>query len=89
MSSPWPENRCKKDAEKANKYSPLRYELKQQFKEYKLEQFNIIIDVLCGGRKDDQAGGKERQSSAGKNAESCNFIDLEHCAFFQSTFVVA
>ena len=35
-----------KDAEKIPEYGPLRYELKQQFKGYKLEQFNIIMDVL-------------------------------------------
>ena len=38
MSCPWTENRGKKDAEKTRKYGPLRDELKQQFKGYKLEQ---------------------------------------------------
>ena len=33
--------------QKTSKYGPLRYELKQQFKGYKLEQFNIM-DVLGG-----------------------------------------
>ena len=48
ISGPWTENRSKKDAEKTRKYGPLRYELKQLFKGYKLEQFNIIMDVLGG-----------------------------------------
>ena len=30
------------------KYGPLRYELKQQFKDYKVEQFNITMGVLGG-----------------------------------------
>ena len=38
----------RKEAEKTRKYGPLRYELKQQFKGYKVEQFNIIMDVLGG-----------------------------------------
>ena len=32
--------------EKTLKYGPLRWELKQQYKGYTLEQYNIIIDVL-------------------------------------------
>ena len=48
LSCPWVENRCQKEAEKTRKYGPLRYELKQQFKGYKVEQFNIIMDVLGG-----------------------------------------
>ena len=48
MSCPWVENRCQKEAEKTRKYGPLRYELKQQFKGYKVGQFNIIMDVLGG-----------------------------------------
>ena len=48
MSCPWVENRCQKEAEKTRKYGPLRYELKQQFNGYKVEQFNIIVDVLGG-----------------------------------------
>ena len=30
------------------KYGPMRWELKQQFKGYEVEQHNIIIDVLGG-----------------------------------------
>ena len=48
MSCPWVENWCQKEAEKTRKYGPLRYELKQQFKGYKVEQFNIIMEMLGG-----------------------------------------
>jgi len=47
MSCPWISNRAKDD-EKTRKYTALRWELKQQFKGYKIEQYNIIIDVLGG-----------------------------------------
>ena len=47
-SCSWVKNRCQKEAEKIRKYGPLRYELKQQFKGYKVEQFNIIMGVLGG-----------------------------------------
>ena len=46
------ENRDQKDSEKTFKYGPLRWELKQQFKGYKVQQFNIIIDVVGGGSKE-------------------------------------
>ena len=45
MSCPWVENRGKKDEEKALKYGPLRWE---QYKGYKINQYNVIIDVLGG-----------------------------------------
>ena len=48
MSCPCVENRCQKEAEKTRKYGPLQCELRQQFKGYKVEQFNIIMDVLGG-----------------------------------------
>ena len=49
MSCPWTENREKKKEEKAIKYGPLRWELKQQFPGYDIRQYNlIIIDVLGG-----------------------------------------
>lgn len=52
MSCPRIENRDQKDSEKTFKYGPLRWELKQQFKGYKVQQFNIIIDVVGGGSKE-------------------------------------
>ena len=48
MSCPWVENRGKKDEEKTLKYGPLRWELKAQYKGYKINQYNVIIDVLGG-----------------------------------------
>ena len=46
MSCAWVENRSQKEAEKARKYGPLQYELRQQFNGYRIEQFNIIMDVM-------------------------------------------
>ena len=46
MRCPWVKNRCQKEAGKTRKYGPLRYE--QQFKGYKEEQFNIVMDVVGG-----------------------------------------
>ena len=48
MSCPWIQNLEKKDEEKALKYGPLPWELKQQFKGYRITQYNIIIDILGG-----------------------------------------
>ena len=52
MSCPWIENRERKENEKTMKYGPLRYELKQQYKGYEVQQRNIIIDVLGGWSKE-------------------------------------
>ena len=46
MSCQWVSNREKKNKEKTVKYSPLRWELKQQFPGYKLKQHNIILDAI-------------------------------------------
>ncbi|PFX31439.1 hypothetical protein AWC38_SpisGene3718 [Stylophora pistillata] len=48
MSCPWVENRGKKDEEKTLKYGLLRREMKAQYKGYKINQYNLIIDVLGG-----------------------------------------
>ena len=48
MSCPWTENREKKQEEKAIKYGPLHWKIKQQFPGYDIRQYNIIIDVLGG-----------------------------------------
>ena len=37
---------------KTLKYSRLRWELKQQFPGYRVEQYNVIIDVLGGWSRD-------------------------------------
>ena len=52
MSCPWIENREEKDAEKTTKYGPLRWELEQRYPEYRVTQFNIIVDVLGGYSRD-------------------------------------
>ena len=41
-------NRKKKDAEKALKYGPLGWELKQQFACYEVQQNKIVMDALVG-----------------------------------------
>ena len=45
MSCAWINNGEKKDEEKTLKYDPLRWELKQQFPGYRVEQYNVIIHV--------------------------------------------
>ena len=52
MSCPWVENREQKEKEKTLKYAPLRLELKQQYPGYKINQVNIISDVLGGYSKE-------------------------------------
>ena len=52
MCCPWVENREEKDAEKTTKYGPLRWELEQRYPEYRVTQFNIIVDVLGGYSRD-------------------------------------
>ena len=48
MSCPWISNREKKSEEKAMKYGPLRWELKEKYKGYEVHQYNNIMDVLGG-----------------------------------------
>ena len=45
MGCPWLENRGSKDFEKTTKYSQLRLELTNRYPEYKVNQYNIIMDV--------------------------------------------
>ena len=59
MSCPWVENREEKDAEKTTKYGPLRWELEQRYPEYRVTQFNIIVDVLGGYSRDVRKALKE------------------------------
>ena len=54
MSCPWLENRESKDFEKTTKYSQLRLELTNRYPEYKVNQYNIIMDVLGGCLKVEQ-----------------------------------
>ena len=83
MSCPWKENREKKQEEKTTKYSPLCWELKQQFPGYDIRQYNIIIDVLGGWSTEvDEAmretvrGSRRRDSTP--DAESHHLAHPEH-----------
>ena len=51
MSCPWIESRAKKDEEKTLKYGPMMWELKQRYNGYRVQQYNVIIDVLVGYSK--------------------------------------
>ena len=51
-SCPWVENRVEKAMEKTSKYGPLRWEFQQRHPDYKVTQYNIIIDVLGGYSQD-------------------------------------
>ena len=59
MSCPWLENRESKDFEKTTKYSQLRLELTNRYPEYKVNQYNIIMDVLGGCSKEVEQNMKE------------------------------
>ena len=52
MSCTWVSNRDKKTSEKTIKYAPLKWELKQRYPGYEINQCNIILDVLGGSSKD-------------------------------------
>ena len=59
MSCPWLENRESKDFEKTTKYSQLRLELTNRYLEYKVNQYNTIMDVLGGRSKEVEQNMKE------------------------------
>ena len=59
MSCPWLENRESKDSEKTTKYSQLRLELTNRHPEYKVNQYNIIMDILGGCSKEVEKNIKE------------------------------
>ena len=59
ISCPWVENREEKAAEKTTKYGPLRWELEQRFPDYRVTQYNIIVDVLGGYSRDVRKALKE------------------------------
>ena len=48
MSCPWVDKRVKKEAEKTEKYGPLRWELTRRYPGYRIFQLNVIKDVLGG-----------------------------------------
>ena len=50
MSYPWIESKARKDKEKTLKYGPMMWELKERYNGYRVEQYNVIIDVhVVGG----------------------------------------
>ena len=59
MSCPWLENRESKDFEYTTKYSQLTLELTNQYIENKVNQYNIIMDVLGGCLKEVEQNIKE------------------------------
>ena len=59
MSCPWLENRDSKDFEKTTKDSQLRLDLTNRYAEYKVNQYNIIMDVLGGCSKEVEQNIKE------------------------------
>ena len=59
MSCPWIESRAKKDEEKTLKYGPMMWELKQRYNGYRVEHYNVIIDVLGGYSKHPKEVGEE------------------------------
>ena len=59
MSCPWLENRESKDLEKTTKNSKLRLELTNRYPEYKVNQYNIIMDVFGGCSKEVEKNIKE------------------------------
>ena len=59
MSCPWLENRESKDFEKTTKYSQLRLKQTNRYPECKVNQYNIIIDVLGSCSKEVEKNIKE------------------------------
>ena len=69
MSCPWLENRESEDFKKTAKSSQLRLELTNRYPENKVNQHNIILDVLGGCSKEVEQNIKEL---VGDNSESVN-----------------
>ena len=59
MNCPWLEKRESKDLEKKTKYSQLRLEQTNRHPEYKVNQYNIIMDVLRDSTKEVEKNIKE------------------------------
>ena len=48
MSRPGIESKAKKDEEKTLRYGSMMWELRQRYNGYRVDQYNVIIDVLGG-----------------------------------------
>ena len=59
MSYPWVDNRLKKEAEKTEKYGPLRWKLSRRYPGYRIVQLNVIMDALGGWSHDLEAEMKK------------------------------
>ena len=59
MSCPWVDNRVTKEAEKTEKYGPLRWELSRRYPGYRIVQLNVMMDVLGGWSQDLEAEMKK------------------------------
>lgn len=81
MSCPWMENRESKMQEKTQKY-----ELKTQFKGFKIHQHNIILDVLGGYSKELKDTVRQlvgaRSKDVLQDAKVCSLKQSPHCTIF-------
>ena len=59
MSCSWVDNRVKEEAEKTEKYGPLRWELFRRYPGYRIVQLNVIMVVLRGWSQDLEAEMKK------------------------------
>ena len=55
----WVDNCVKKEAEKTDKYGPLRWKLARRCVGYRIVQLNVIMDVLGGWSQDLEAEMKK------------------------------
>ena len=67
MNCPWLECIESKDFEKTTKYSQVRLELTNRYPEYKVNQYNIIMDVLAGCSKEVEQNIKELVGDKGES----------------------
>ena len=84
MNCPWMERRAKQDEEKTVKYGPMIWEQKQRYSGYKVEQYNVIIDVLDGYSKHLDKSvrkllGARARGRTRANAEIGHLKQFEHC----------
>ena len=89
MSCPWVNNREKKSEEKTFKYGPLRWELKQQFPGYEVQQHKHHHRCPWGlvtgdGHYDTRDGREQEQRGTEEDAEGGTVRHTQHCPNFQS-----
>ena len=89
MSCSWISNREKKSEEKTVKYGPLRWELKEKQKGYKVHQYNIIMDVLGGWSEETETSvqslvGRKTTHVLERIQKAAFIADAQYCKNFQS-----